>query len=383
MNQIPLARPDISQLEKQLVLDVLNSNQLSRGPMLHNFEKEFAALTKAKHAIGVSSGTSGLIMALQVLDVKPGDEVITVAYTVPATMNAILAVGAIPIFVDVECNTRGMSPDALRSAITHRTRAVIVVHAFGQSADIQTIANICNTKQIALIEDACEAPGNTYQGHALGTWGDIGVFGFYANKQITTGEGGMLLTNHSLLAEKLDKLRNNGRRMDGRWLDQDAFGINSRLNEMSAALGWGQLQRLQEIREKRHAVTRCYEKYLSSPQQFTLPKFREDESHSMWFAYVIHLNDSLAEERDFLWQSLMNDGISCGRYFSPCHWQPYYQSHFASVTLPNTESLALSGLALPFYNDLSENEIQYIAARLGFYIDQLPANQLTEFQVGS
>ena len=192
MIHIPLARPDISEVEKKLVAAVLESDTLSRGPMLQRFESMFSELVQSRHAIGISSGTAGLMIALTALGVKAGDEVITTSFTVSATVNAIVAVGAVPVMVDINESTRGMSAQALEQAITEKTTAVIVVHAFGQAAEIDTISSICDQHAIPLIEDACEAIGNEYKEQALGTWARVGVFGFYANKQITTGEGGMV-----------------------------------------------------------------------------------------------------------------------------------------------------------------------------------------------
>ncbi|WP_196137761.1 DegT/DnrJ/EryC1/StrS aminotransferase family protein [Aliikangiella sp. G2MR2-5] len=379
---IPLAQPDISELEKELVLEVLDSGQLSRGPMLRKFEAQFATLTKTKYALGVSSGTSGLIMSLQAMEIGSGDEVITVSYTVPATVNAIISVGATPILIDIDLDTRGMSPTCLKRAITPQTKAVIVVHSFGQAADIDSIIAICESYGIPVIEDACEATGNCFKGKALGSWGVIGVFGFYANKQVTTGEGGMIVTNNSAIADKIIKLRNNGRKMDGRWLDQDSVGTNSRLNELSAAIGFAQLRRLESIRKKRQKVNENYAKFFNAFKPITLPCFSQHEYKSMWFAYVIHIDNSFAHHRDELCQSLGEDGIACGRYFSPIHLQPFYQKQFSPISLPNTEILARNGLALPFFNNISEKDIQTVVDKVKFNLCRLSDSLSGQYQCG-
>ena len=378
MTYIPLARPDISEVEKKLVAAVLESDTLSRGPMLQRFESMFSELAQSRYAIGISSGTAGLMMTLTALGVKAGDEVITVSFTVPATVNAIVAVGAIPVMVDIDESTRGMSAQALEQAITTNTTAVIAVHAFGQAVEIDTISSICDQRAIPLIEDACEAIGNEYKGQALGTWATIGVFGFYANKQITTGEGGMVVTNDEALAEHLMALRNHGRKMDGRWLDQDEFGWSCRLGELAAALGVGQLSRFAEIKQARREIASIYKEHLQSLPEIRLPQFSQWEVNSSWFVYVINLCNAGAEVRDAVWLAMCDEGIQCGRYFAPVHKQPFYQGGYhqnyqhnlSNYRLPVTEKLANSCLALPFFNQLTEDQIKIIVAKLSLCLDK-------------
>ncbi len=382
---IPLARPDIGPLEQAAVQQVLASGQLSRGPFVARFEQAMATLVGTSHAVALSSGTAGLIVALQALGVSAGAEVITVSYTVPATLNAIVAIGATPVLVDVEARTRGMDPEALAAAITPKTQAVIAVHAFGQAADLVAIKAICEQAAVPLLEDACEAPGNHLGGRSLGQWGQAGVFGFYPNKQVTTGEGGMLVTDDPKLAAKARMLRNNGRDMgnesgldttDG-WLDQAIFGWNFRLDEMSAALGVVQLQRLPELLATRHQIAQWYEELLGEHlPQLCRPAFSSEEAGNAWFSYVVHVPEDRqttagsgffgrqSQRMQRLVDSLQTRGIQCGRYFAPLHRQPAFEQRYGARHLPVTDELAATGLALPFYAGLTRQQVEYVVLSL-------------------
>jgi perosamine synthetase len=359
MKNYPLARPKITQADIKAVTQVLESTHLSRGPVVAAFEKEMCQLTHTYHACAVSSGTAGLIMALQALGVTKGDEVITVSFTVPATVNSIVAIGATPVMVDIETETLGMCPDSLQQAITAKTKAIIVVHAFGKAAQIKNLIGIAHQYQIKVIEDACEAIGNQYLNKTLGSFADIGVFAFYPNKQITTGEGGMLVTNHQDLADKFQLLRNHGRSMNGDLYDQICFGWNFRLSDINAALGLSQIQRLKSIIQKRKNNAHSYHEYLKDNTSIVCPKFSSNESHSAWFVYVIQIKNA-----DRVKTKLQNQGIHCGRYFAPVHLQPYYRKKFPQLTLKNTEMIAQQTLALPFYHDLKHQDIAFICDSL-------------------
>ncbi len=374
---IPLARPDIGQSELDAIQNVLESGQLSRGSALAAFEKAATEQIGAIEAVAVSSGTGGLILALQALGVKAGDEVITVAYTVPATLNAIVALGAVPVLVDIQEHNRGLDPRALAAAITRRTAAVIPVHAFGQAASMEAIMRICQDTGVPVLEDACEAFGNHFNGQALGSLGAAGVFGFYPNKQLTTGEGGLIVTRDHDLAIKIRRLRNNGRTMNGQWLDQAYFGWNFRLDEMSAALGMAQLRQLPQRLAARRQVANWYDEtfdaYLPDIRR---PLFTRQEAGNTWFAYVVHIPEHRLglsppgrfADMDHAMQCVVEKmraaGIQCGRYFAPLHRQPAFLKQYEPRSLPVTDRLAVSGLALPFYPQLTKAQVKYVVSTL-------------------
>ncbi len=357
--RIPLARPDLTAAERAAVAAVLDGSVLSRGPALAAFEREFAARLGSAHAVGLSSGTGALHLALAALNLKPSAEVVTVPFTVPATVNSILAAGARPVLADIEPRTRALDPARLEAAIGPLTGAVIAVHAFGQPAAIEPIAEICKTHRLALIEDACEALGSTLGGRALGTFGRIGCFGFYPNKQITTGEGGMAVTADAELAARIRLLANHGRRMDGEWLDQVSVGFNYRMSELAAALGRAQLERLDQILAARRRLDRRYRDALAAVAGLTLPRA---DSGTAWFAFVIGLPAELAPRRDELAAHLGAHGIQTGRYFAPLHLQPgLAHLGYRRGDFPVTEAEAERSLALPFFNALTDAEISEVA----------------------
>jgi perosamine synthetase len=358
---IPLAQPEIIAEDIKAVNGVLKSTLLSRGPIVEAFESEFRQVVKTRFACAVSSGSSGLIMALQALNVEKDDEVITVSFTVPATVNSIVAVGAIPVMVDIDAETLGMCPEALLAAITHKTRAIIVVHAFGKAAKILDLITIAKEYHVPVIEDACEAIGNCYQGQALGSFADIGVFAFYPNKQITTGEGGMLVTNNPNVHNRFELLRNHGRSMNGDLYDQVSFGWNFRMSDINAALGLSQLKRIKTLVQKRQEIAGIYKRYLANSGNIIIPEFDLNESNSAWFVFVVQLT---ACDRDEVLHKMALDTIQCGRYFAPVHLQPYYLKKSLQLTLENTENIAKQCLALPFYTGLKQENVKYICDRL-------------------
>ena len=361
MKTIPLAQPEITQVDIDEVGRVLKSNYLSRGPEVFEFEKEICKLTGSKYACAVSSGTAGLIMALQALGVGVGDEVITPSFTVPATVNSIIAIGAVPVMVDIESDTYGLDPQLIEKSINSKTKAIIVVHVFGKSAKTKSIIEIAKQYKLKVIEDACEAIANKYHNEPLGTLADIGVFAFYPNKQITTGEGGMLVTDQQEYSDKFTLLRNHGRSMNGDLFDQVSFGWNFRLSDINAALGLSQLKRIQSIKERRQNVSRNYDFLLGNSNQLICPKFSSNERNSAWFVYVVRV---LHKDRGEVFNAMKNENIQCGRYFAPVHLQPYYRQKFPNLNLPKTEIIASECLALPFYTCLETENIEYICDKL-------------------
>ena len=361
MKKFPLAKPEITQQDIDAINKVLTSSSLSRGPVVQAFEQKICQFIGVDFACAVSSGTAGLIMALQALGVKPGDEVITVSFTVSATVNSIVAIGATPVMIDIEAETYGLDANELQTAINQKTKAIIVVHAFGKAAQIKRIMAIANEHNIKVIEDACEAIGNKYKDQYLGSIADIGVFAFYPNKQITTGEGGMLVTNNQSYHHQFKLLANHGRSMNGDYYDQISFGWNFRMSDINAALGLSQLNRLDKIIKRRQKIAEYYHQHLSEYAHIITPKLSKHEQSSAWFVYVIRL---IKGNRDKVLTQLKDKGIACGRYFAPVHLQPFYLLSYKKMELKNTEHVAKECLALPFYHQLQEQDIEYICHNL-------------------
>lgn len=361
--RLPLARPDIQGEDKALVQQVLDSAQLSRGPMVSAFEQAFASALSCRHAVAVSSGSAALHLALRALAVEPGQEVITSAFTVPATANMIIAAGAKVRFCDIEADTLGLDPQAAADAVCEQTGALMPVHVFGIAAALPALLDLARARGVPVIEDACEALGSHWSGRALGTLGDCGSFGFYPNKQLTTGEGGMLVTDRDDVADQARQLRNHGRTMDGRWLDQDLLGFNYRMAELPAALGLGQIRRLPQIVAQRRQVAEWYGQFLQAlDQHLSVPAGLLDASVCP-FALVVLLHEP--QQRDPMIQWLAEQGIQTGRYFAPLHLQPAWRERgHTPGQYPVTEALAERTLALPFYPQLSQADVASVCRAL-------------------
>jgi perosamine synthetase len=358
-----MARPDIGDREVELVTEVLRSDVLALGTFAPRFEAELAAIAGRRHGIACSSGTAGLHMGVRALGIGRGDEVITTPFSFVASANCLLYEGAIPRFVDIEEDSLGMDPARLEDAASTKTRAVLPVHVFGRPCRIDAIAAAASRHGWALVEDSCEALGSSIEGRPLGSFGDVSVFAFYPNKQITTGEGGMVLTDDDDLAETMRSLRNQGRDRDGTWLRHVRLGYNYRLDEMSAALGVAQLERLSELRAGRARVAAAYAQALGGAEWARLPSIGAGESVD-WFVYVIRLDPAI--DRDALIPTLAELGVPTRPYFSPIHLQPFYRSEFGFKPgdFPVTERVAASTLALPFSSRLTEDEVGYVAETL-------------------
>jgi len=364
--RVPLSAPDIGEAEIAAVVQVLRSGRLSLGPRLEDFEHATQRYSGAKHAVAVSSGTAGLHLALQALGVGPGDEVITTPFSFVASANVILYRGARPAFVDIDPRTLNIDPARIAAAITPRTRAVLVVHVFGRPAAMELILRVARRHGLAVIEDACEAIGGQYNGQALGTLGDVGVFGFYPNKQMTTGEGGMLVTERSDVARQVVRLRNQGRRSRGSQ-EHVEVGYNYRLSEMQCALGVAQLSRLPAMLARRAEIARMYERRLRGRSDLLLPAAALEDGRPSWFAYVVRLARAAGSaERDAVVQRLAKQGIACGRYFAPIHLQLPYRRAFghAAGDFPHTEHAAARTLALPFFNRITEEQVDRVSSAL-------------------
>ena len=369
--RIPLSSPDITEAEIEAVTAVLRTNTLSLGPKLAEFEDVFAAFHHmphaAFHAIGVSSGTAALHLALIALDICPGDEVIVPSFTFIAVANAVRYVGATPVFADIDEITLNLDPASVASVITLGTKAIIVVHTFGAPANMEPLMSLARFHHLAVIEDACEAVGATYNNQLVGTFGDISTFAFYPNKQMTTGEGGMLLTRDAQLAARLRALRNQGRCPSDDWLRHSELGFNYRLSELACALGIVQTKRLPAILSARTRVAEMYDAILATVGFIERPLLTLPGVTISWFVYVIRLKAQLtATDRDRLMQALHKGGIASARYFAPIHLQPAYAeiSRVTRPILPVTESVSQRTLALPFFNRLLKHQVIEISEAL-------------------
>ncbi len=364
--QISLSAQDITEAEVQAVVAVLRSERLSLGPRIAEFEKLFVQRLGVRHAIACSSGTAGLHMCWQAMGIGPGDEVITTPFSFIASSNSIMFQGARPVFVDIEPQTWQIDPTRIESAITPRTRAVLPVDVFGVPADLDAIWAIARRHHLRVLEDSCEALGATYRGRPAGTLGEAGVFGFYPNKQITTAEGGMVVTNDDRLAGLVRSLRNQGRDPDGDWLAHPRLGYNYRMSDLHAALGIVQMHRLDEILARRARVAELYRQRLADEPRVALQHVPPESSIS-WFVFVVRLSDQYtAADRDSIIQKLRARGVGCNVYFPPIHLQPFYREQFGyrPGDFPHTEALSSRTIALPFHNRLTEAEVDYVVRML-------------------
>jgi perosamine synthetase len=360
---IPLSAPDITEAEIDAVSQVLRSGRLSLGPMLETFEHAMAQYIGTLHAVAVSSGTAGLHLCIRALNIGDGDEVIVPSFTFIAAANAIRYERAMPVFVDIEPVTLNLDPAKIEAAITPRTRAILVVHTFGVPANMQVILEIAARHHLLVIEDACEAIGAEVQGRRVGSFGDAAVFAFYPNKQITTGEGGIIVTRNAELAQRMRALRNQGRYETDDWFQHSELGYNYRLSEISSALGIEQLKRIESILATRAAVAHSYNQRLQN-LPLILPPFDLPHARISWFVYVVRLRPEFTQaHRDAIMQSLTAQGIGCARYFAPIHLQPAYAA-WKNANLPVTESESARTIALPFFNTITSEQLDRVCEAL-------------------
>jgi perosamine synthetase len=370
--KIPLSQPDITEAEIQAVAAVLRTPRLSLGPKLEEFEQAMAGYIGVPHAVAVNSGTSGLHLCIRALGIGEGDEVIVPSFTFIAAANAIRYERAKPVFIDIDPATLNLDPGKIEASITPRTRAIMAVHTFGCPAPMDAILAIAERHNLVVIEDACEAIGAECKGRKAGSLGRAAVFAFYPNKQITTGEGGMIVTRDSGLASRMRALRNQGRYDSEDWLQHAEVGYNYRISEINCALGIGQLKRIEEILSKREAVAFAYQHELENISGLVLPPIRIPDVRISWFVYVVRLAGQFtARHRDALMTFLQREGIGCARYFAPIHLQPAY-APWKPAPLPVTESHAARTLALPFFNNLSQLQIKEVSETLRKALRTLP-----------
>lgn len=376
MRDIQMAAPDISETDVSMVVQVLNSGQLSIGPFVERFERAFADYVGTRHAIAVSSGTAGLHLCMRAADIGPGDEVVTTPFSFVASANCVVYERATPVFVDIDEESMNIDPRLVTDAISDKTRAVLPVHVFGQPCAMDELQEICLGRDLLLFEDACEAIGAEYRGRRVGSLGKASVFGFYPNKQMTTGEGGIIATDDDRWAARFRSLRNQGRGRMGAWLDHEDLGFNYRLNEMSAALGYSQIRRIDDLLEKRRKAAALYTEALSDVPGVRVISPISTTSRMSWFVMVIRLEENVC--RDSVMEHLKSKGIPSRVYFSPIHLQPFFRREFGHQPgdFPVTERVAKSTLALPFHSNLTAAEIGYISSCLKAAVERVSSRAL-------
>jgi len=388
MSVIPLSQPDITDAEIDAVVDVLRSGRLSIGPRQARFEEMVAERAGRRFGVAVSSGTAGLHLVLLSLGIGPGDEVITTPFSFIASANCIRYVGATPVFVDICPRSLNLDPAAVDKAITSRTRAIIAVEVFGNPVQMDRLAQIAGQNEIPLIEDCCEALGGVYKGKATGSYGRAGVFAFYPNKQITTGEGGMVVTDDDRLANLCRSMRNQGRAVDnmadtegdktgnraGSWLAHERLGYNYRLSEIACALGIAQMERLDELLAKRRDVAMRYMTAMRDMEDVVLPNVPTDHGDLMsWFVFVVRLTSSYdAASRDRIIAGLRRHDIGASNYFPCIHLQPAYQgvNGCRPGAYPIAESISDRTIALPFFNRLDAADLDIVVHTLKVMIQR-------------
>jgi perosamine synthetase len=363
--KIPLSAPDITEAEIEAVVAVLRTSRLSLGLVTEQFEAAVAEYVSLPHAVAVSSGTAGLHLCIRALGIGEGDEVIVPSFTFIAAANAIRYERATPVFVDIDAFSLNCDPQRIEEAITPRTRAILAVHTFGVPAEMAAILEIAERHGLLVIEDACEAIGAEHHGRRVGSMGNAGVFAFYPNKQITTGEGGIVVTRDEALARRIRALRNQGRYESDDWFQHTELGYNYRISDINCALGLAQVARLEEILQKRADVASAYDRRLSRYHELVLPPLAIAAGRISWFVYVVRLNAGAHLERDAIMRSLAAAGIASGRYFAPIHLQRSYAAWRHSAGLAVTEAEALRTLALPFFNNIGAAAIDYVCDTLG------------------
>lgn len=362
--RIELGKPDITQREIDAVVKVMNSEVLSIGPYILEFEKKIAEYVGVQYAVAVNSGSSALNLIMKSLGVGKDDEIITTPFSFVASTNCFLMEGATPVFVDIDPKTRNMDLDKIEAKINKKTKAILAVDLFGHPLNMKRLRMLANKYKLYLIEDSCEAIGSAYEDHRAGSLADAAVFSFYPNKQITTAEGGVIVTNNKKLAQLCESLRSQGRAITGFWLHHERLGYNYRMSELHAALGCVQMDRLDEIIKKRQKVAEMYNTALAGVKEVTIPYVDDAVSNMSWFVYVITVDKVI--DRNKVMDYLKENGIGCRPYFTPIHVQPYMVEMFGyrEEDYPIAADLGRRCIALPFFNDLKEEQVKYVVQKL-------------------
>jgi len=369
--QVPLSSPDIIDKDIKAVAGVMKTRYLSIGPKVVEFEKRIREYVGTKYAVAVNSGTSALHLIIRGLGIGEGDVVITTPFSFIASSNCILFERARPLFVDIEEDTLNLDADKMEEKLESiskeelaKVKALLVVDVFGQPADWDRFKEIGKKYNLKLIEDSAEALGAEHKGKKAGSLGEVGVFAFYPNKQITTGEGGVLVTDDEELARLARSMRSQGRGESGEWLNHERLGYNYRMDELSAALGCSQMARIEEILEKREKVAGMYREKLVEVKEAQVPFIASYVSRMSWFVYVIRLERGI--DRNRVIKYMNEEGVQCKPYFTPIHLQPFYRKMFGykEGDFLVTEAVTARTIALPFFNNLQEEQIDYVVGKL-------------------
>ena len=361
-----MAQPLLGEREEELVLEVLRSGRLSLGPMLPRFEHAFADALGVANASAVSSGTAGLHLAVRAAGIEEGDEVLTTPFSFVASANCVVYERATPVFCDIDPRTLNIDPAAAEAAVSERTTGILPVHIFGYPADLPALERTATSRNLWIVEDACEALGARHRdGPAVGARGNLSVFAFYANKQITTGEGGMVVGESGADKERIDSERNQGRAPDMDWLDHDRLGFNYRLSDLACALGIAQLERLGELLGGRERVAGLYNEALPAIEGLELPCPDQDGDRRGWFVYVVQL--PRGADRDATIEALRARGVDSKPYLPAIHLMSFYRERFGhrDGEFPVAEDVATRSLALPFFPRMTEGQVAQVAEALG------------------
>jgi perosamine synthetase len=359
--EVPLSRPWLDEREEELVLEVLRSRRLSLGPWIDRFEEQIAERVGAPYAAALSSGTAGLHLLCKIAGLGSGDEVITSPLSFVASANCFVLEGATPVFADVDPVTLNMDPAAVDSAVTERTRAIVAVDMFGYPCELDEIRTIAERHGLVVIEDACESLGAEYRGRPLGAHGTSAAFAFYPNKQMATGEGGVVVTHSEEECQLLRSLRNQGRSYDGGgWFNHVRLGLNYRWTDIQAAIGLAQLEKLDRILELRGAAAQTYGQLLADVDGVEAPAQDDEDHRRSWFVYVVKLDSSL--NRTSIMDALRGEGIGTAEYVPCIHLQPYMRERFgfAQGMCPVAEDTAASTMALPFFSQIEPAEQEHV-----------------------
>ena len=370
--RIHLSRPDISEKEIEAVCAVLRSPNLSLGPKLGEFENAFAEYTGRKRAVAVNSGTSGLYLCMLALGIGPGDEVITTPFTFIASATSIMMAGAKPVFVDIDPVSLNIDAAKIEAKITEKTKAILPVEVFGNPAGMDKVCEVAKKHNLAVIEDSCEALGSELNGKKAGTFGQMSTFAFYPNKQITTGEGGMILTDDDDLADMCVSLRNQGRGKSSGWLGHVRLGYNFRLSDINCAIGIVQLGRIEQFKAKRRQVANWYTEALSGDNRLIVPAEAEGCDVN-WFVFVVRLAEGFTlERRNGILEGMRGAGVQVSNYFPPVHLQPFMVEQLGcnKGDFPITESVCSSTIALPFCNNLTKEDVAIVCEMLKKLLDK-------------